>query len=63
MDKGLKISKLPIEKRKNQYGTISIRVDVRIIGQLDKIAKETNRSRNDIINIMLEYGLENYEIT
>ena len=63
MDKGLKISKLPIEKRNNKYGTISIRVDVRIIGQLDKIAKETNRSRNDIINIMLEYGLENYEIT
>ena len=63
MDKRLKISRLPIEKRNSKYGTVSIRISIKAIAQLNKIAQETNRSRNDIINIMLEYGLENYEIT
>lgn len=62
MDRKIKISKLPVEKRNNKYGTISIRIDLQNIEQLDKISHETNRSRNDIINIMIEYGLENYEI-
>ena len=29
---------------------------------LEDIAKKTNRSRNELINIMLEFGIENCEI-
>ncbi len=32
------------------------------MAQLDKIAGETNRSRNEIISAILEHGLQNIEI-
>lgn len=30
---------------------------------LDNIAKETNRSRNELINLMIEFAINNCEIT
>ena len=63
MDKKLKIIRLPNKKQNSKCVTVSLRISVKTIEQLDKISQETNRSRSEIINIMLEYGLENYEIT
>ncbi len=31
--------------------------------ELDKLAAETNRSRNELINKMLEFAIENCEVT
>ncbi len=39
----------------------SIRVKNEIVDELDRIAKETNRSRNEIINIFLKFAIENHE--
>ena len=33
-----------------------------ILEKLDKIAGESNHSRNEVINIILEHGAENIEI-
>lgn len=41
---------------------ISIRIGENILKKLDDIADKTNRSRNEIIGIILEYGIENIEI-
>jgi len=40
----------------------SIRTKEDILIALDKLAAETNRSRNEVINIILRYGIENIEI-
>lgn len=44
------------------YKTFSIRIKEATVAQLDEIAKLTNRSRNELINIFLDHGIENYEV-
>ena len=41
---------------------ISVRIREDILQSLDKIANESNYSRNELINIILEYGIKNIEI-
>ena len=50
------------KKADDGHRVISIRVREDILAQLDKIAGETNRSRNEIISAILEHGLRNIEI-
>ena len=41
---------------------ISIRIREEILAQLDALAAASNRSRNEIINLILEHGIQNIEI-
>ncbi|MBQ8579189.1 MAG: ribbon-helix-helix protein, CopG family [Oscillospiraceae bacterium] len=41
---------------------ISIRIREELLAQLDALADATNRSRNDVINLILEHGIKNTEI-
>lgn len=63
MSKKLQISKRTALKGEDGYKTFSIRIKETTVERLDQIANETNRYRNEIINIMLEFGIENCEIT
>lgn len=51
-------------KKKGEDGNkiISVRISEDTLSKLDKIAGETNYSRNELINLMLAYGVENIEI-
>lgn len=51
-------------KRRGEDGSkiITVRIKEDILTALDKIAAETNYSRNELINIILRYGTENLEI-
>ncbi|MBO6307387.1 MAG: ribbon-helix-helix protein, CopG family [Oribacterium sp.] len=51
-------------KRRGEDGNkiISVRISEDTLSKLDKIAAETNYSRNELINLMLAYGVENIEI-
>lgn len=51
-------------KRKGEDGhrVITIRIREDTLGSIDKIAAEANYSRNELINRMLEHGLEHIEI-
>ena len=53
-----------IIKKRGEDGTkiISLRIRQETLDALDRIAKDCNYSRNEVINIMLEYGVENVEI-
>ena len=44
------------------YKTFSVRVKDATVSRLDTIARETNRSRNELINIFLEFAVANCEI-
>ncbi len=51
-------------KRRGEDGNkiISVRIKEDILNELDRISKESNYSRNELINLILKYGIENLEI-
>ncbi len=51
-------------KKRGEDGNkiITVRIKEDILKQLDKIAGESNYSRNELINIILDYGVHNIEI-
>ena len=61
MDKKLVINKKGL-KGEDGYKTFSIRIKDETVESLDKLSKESNRSRNELINILLDFGLENCEV-
>ncbi|MDE5577916.1 MAG: ribbon-helix-helix domain-containing protein [Oscillospiraceae bacterium] len=63
MSEKLQISKRTALKGEDGYKTFSIRIKDETVERLDQIASQTNRYRNEIINMMLEFGIENCEIT
>lgn len=44
----------------NRIITVHIREDT--LAELDRLAAESNRSRNELINIILAHGVKNIEI-
>lgn len=59
----MKSEPLVIKKRgEDGNKIISIRIKEDILKELDRVASETNYSRNELINIILKHGLENLEI-
>ncbi|MBQ7357911.1 MAG: ribbon-helix-helix protein, CopG family [Clostridia bacterium] len=59
-EKNLVISK----KLKGDDGhkTFSIRIKDETVERLDDLAKKTNRSRNDLINMLLDYAMDYCEV-
>ena len=57
----LVISKKPL-KGEDGYKTFSIRVKDETVDALEQIVSVTNRSRNEIINILLDYAIDNCEV-
>ena len=62
MAKRLQITKKSNLKGDDGYKTFSVRIKEETVQQLEEISQQTNRSRNELINIMLEFGIENCEI-
>lgn len=50
------------KKADDGHKVISFRIREELLAELDKIADETNRSRNEIITTILEHGIQNVEI-
>lgn len=46
-------------KGEDGYKVFSIRIKDEIVCKLNDLSKETNRSRNELINILLEYAIDN----
>ena len=44
------------------YRIISIRLPLDLIDKLDKIASESNYSRNQVMTLLLEHGVDNVVI-
>lgn len=54
--------KISNKKENIDYTVFSIRIDKDIRVKLEDLAKKTNRSRNQIIQICLKYALDNIEV-
>ena len=49
-------------KGEDGFKTFSIRIKDETVQNLDSLAKETGRSRNELINILIDYAIENCEV-
>ena len=51
-------------KRRGDDGNrvISVRIREELLAELDRLANESNRSPNELINIILDHGVKNLEI-
>lgn len=54
--------KFIVKPNKNESTTISIRVEKKILERLDDVALKTNRSRNQLIGMALQYALDNLKL-
>lgn len=58
--------KLIIQKKslkgEDGYKTFSIRIKDETVNRLDVLAQNTNRSRNELINTLLDFALNNCEV-
>ena len=50
------------KKGEDGYKVISVRIKEGVLGKIDKLSEESNRSRNEIINIILESSIDDVEI-
>lgn len=62
---GFMEKKLEIKSKKYRGETtvISSRVSVDLVERLDEIAKDSGRTRNEVIQLCLEFAADNIEIT
>lgn len=49
-------------KGEDGFKTFSIRIKDEIVEQLDLLSAQTNRSRNELVGILLEYAISNCEV-
>lgn len=49
-------------KGEDGYKTFSVRIKDETVENLDKLAQQTNRSRNELINILIDFAIKNCEV-
>ena len=50
------------QKGEDGHKVFSIRIKDETVARLDYISKQTNRSRNDLINMLLDFAMDYCEI-
>ena len=61
MEEKLIINKKTL-KGEDGYKTFSIRIKEETVVNLDDLVRKTNRSRNELINILLDFAIRNCEV-
>lgn len=58
MAEEIKITKKPVRKGDDGYKIVSVRMKETMLDRLEELSARTNRSRNELINILLESAME-----
>ena len=58
MAEEIKIKKKISKRGDDVYKVVSVRMKDELIERLDKLSAETNRSRNELINLLLEASVD-----
>ena len=61
MEEKLIINKKSL-KGEDGYKTFSVRIKEETVIKLNNLSNETNRSRNELINILLDYAIEHCQV-
>lgn len=56
------MKKFVITPKEDKTVTMTIRIDTALQEEYNKLAARTNRSRNELIGMALQYALDNMEI-
>ncbi|OJU09469.1 MAG: CopG family transcriptional regulator [Clostridiales bacterium 43-6] len=62
MSDKLILSKKDRQKGYDGYRTFSVRIKEELVSELDDLAIKTNRSRNELINIFIDFAVKNCEV-
>ena len=57
MAEEIRITRKTHRKGDDGYKIVSVRMREDLIGRIDKLSEETNRSRNELINILVESAI------
>ena len=58
MEKEIKITKKAPRRGDDGYKIVSVRMKEEMLERLDRLAAQTNRSRNEMINLLLDSAME-----
>jgi len=58
MEKEIKITKKTARRGDDGYKVVSVRMKEEMIERLDELSAKTNRSRNELINLLLDAAME-----
>ena len=58
MEKEIKITKKAARKGDDGYKVVSVRMKEEMIERLDDLSAQTNRSRNELINLLLSAAMD-----
>ena len=58
MEKEIKITKKTASRGDDGYKVVSVRMKEEMIERLDELSAKTNRSRNELINLLLDAAME-----
>lgn len=58
MEKQIKIKKKAVRRGDDGYKVVSVRMKEEMIDRLDALSVETNRSRNELINLLLDAAID-----
>ncbi len=58
MAEEIKIKKKVAKRGDDGYKVVSVRMKDELIGRLDKLSADTNRSRNELINLLLDAAVD-----
>lgn len=58
MAQEIRITKKPLRRGDDGYKIVSVRMREEMIERLDSLSEKTNRSRNELINMLLESALD-----
>ncbi len=61
MEEKLIIKKKPL-KGEDGYKTFSIRIKDETVANLDELTQKTNRSRNELINLLLDFAIKHCKV-
>ena len=62
LTKEIRIKKKTAIRGDDGHKVVSVRMKDELIAKLDQLASETNRSRNELINLLLESAIENVKV-
>ena len=58
----IKITKKAYKRGDDGYKVVSVRMKEELLGKLDELSAKTNRSRNELINILLNSAIDNVKV-
>lgn len=63
MNHEIKIPKKTVRRGEDGHKVVSVRMKEETIIRLDELSVKTNRSRNELINLLLDAALNNVTVT